>query len=218
MNPQSIVETLRRPAVWITVAATIIVAIIWYFAWMSPEGNKLSTEQAQESQLHTQLQQEKQVLAEYRTNQENLGTYNKLLGTFSTAVPPSEEAGPLATEIAALANSTGVDLTALGVPPTATALTNSSGTDSGLYSVAVSIDVSGKWSQCMKFLNGIYTFPRLITVQSFSPAAVASSGPSTTIDLINPPPNTVYDFTMSGTAYFSAAVSGLATTTTTLAP
>jgi Tfp pilus assembly protein PilO len=216
MNPQSMFETFRRPAVWITIVATIVIAAIWYFAWMSPEGNKLSTENAQISNLNTTLAQLNKTLATYKLNQQNLAVYNKLLSVFSTAVPPEEEAGTLTDEIAALADTSGVNLTELSVPFASAPIESATGTPTGLYQVSLAIDVAGQWSQCMKFLTGIYTFPRLITIQTFSPSDQSGSATGN-VDVINPPGKTPYTFDLTATAYFSAAVSGQVTVTTTTA-
>jgi Tfp pilus assembly protein PilO len=219
MNAQSIFDTVRRPAVWITILATLVVAGVWYFAWMSPEGNKLNSENSQIGTLRSTLAELTSTLKEYQNNQQNLGVYNNLLNVFSTAVPPEEDAGTLTNDVAALANNTAVTLTELNVPSTATPIETSTGTPTGLYAIPIAISLSGTWAQCSKFLQGIYTFPRLITIQTFTPTPQLTTTGSSSIDAINPPPNTPYVFSLTGTAYFSAAVSGqVASTSTTVAP
>lgn len=210
---------LRRPVVWITIVATIFVTVVWYFAWMSPQGSKLSNENLQITSLQGHLTALQATLATDKLNEANLTQYTHLLGIFSIAVPPTPEAAQLTTEIAALADSTDVNITSLTIPPTSTSSSSTPGVVSDLSEISIGIDMTCKWSQCLKFVGGIYTYPRLITIQSFAPTPAGNSnGAGPTIDVINPSKNQEYTIVMNGTAYFSPVISGQVLPTTTVAP
>jgi Tfp pilus assembly protein PilO len=214
MTTSPVFEALRRPVVWITIVITLVVVIAWYFVWMSPEGNKLNNENAQIAQLQSTLNAKKATLAQDQSNQQNLGVYTSLLQTFATAVPPAAEQQQLVTALANLGNTTGVQITSLTVPPTPTPVPGTLATAAALDSLSISITISGTWAQCMNFLQDVYSFPRLITIQSFQPTPVGGN-PQNTTDIINPGSKAPYTFTMTGAAYFSPVVGGAAASSST---
>jgi Tfp pilus assembly protein PilO len=212
MKLQSInLNSFKRPAVLITIAAVILVAALWWFLWMQPEGNKLSTAQTQETQYSTTLNTLKDELIVDRNQAAKVKQYAGYLTMFSAAVPPIPEAPQLTTELANLADTTNVKLTSLSDDTTLT------GTP--LSTIPLSMDVQGGRQACIAFLQGLYNsnlMPRLITVDSITPSPVRAGN----VDVLTPS-NAQYNLSISATAYFdpsiypSAPASATSTTTTT---
>ena len=46
-------SALKRPFVLVTVGGLILVAALWWLLWMTPEASKLTTIQAQQTQLQS---------------------------------------------------------------------------------------------------------------------------------------------------------------------
>ena len=203
-------DTIKRPAVLISVAAVIVLAGVWWFAWMSPEGTKLSQENTQTVQLSNQLQQLDVTLAKDKAQSLQVTQYAKYLNMFATAVPPLPEQAQLFTQLATLANTDKVTMEAVNVPSLGTAL----GTD--VSELAITFTVNGKYEDCLTFLESLYKLPRLLTISNFLPSPL---GGSTGSNVISPKKGTPYSFVITGDAYYSSVVSGATQTTpTTLTP
>lgn len=212
MKLQSInLNSFKRPVVLITIAAVILVAALWWFLWMQPEGNKLSTAQTQEAQYSNTLNTLRDELIVDRNQAAKVKQYAGYLAMFAAAVPPIPEAPQLTTELADLANTTNVKLTSLSDDTTLT------GTP--LSTIPLSMDVLGGRQACIAFLQGLYNsslMPRLITVDSITPSPVRAGN----IDVLTPS-SSQYNLAISATAYFdpsiypSAPASAASTTTTT---
>jgi Tfp pilus assembly protein PilO len=209
------VNALKRPAVLITVAVVVVLAVIWWFVWMSPEGTKLNTVNSQNSQLQTQLTTLNIELQQAQKQAAKVQQYAGYLSMFAAAVPPIPEAPQLTTELADLANTTNVHLVSLSDDTTVV------GTP--LSTIPLSMDIEGPRQNCIAFLQGIYNptlITRLITISAFNPAPVSAG--SGGVDVLKPS-SAAYTVTISGTAYFDPEIDPLAanatssTTTTTAA-
>ena len=106
-------DIVKRPVVLISVAAVIVLAGVWWFAWMSPQGTKLSTINTNVQLLTTKDQQLLQTLKVVEHESTLESKYAGYLTTFSDAVPPTPDAPQLTTQLAALANATHVTLQSL---------------------------------------------------------------------------------------------------------
>ncbi len=211
MNFQSInLNALKRPVVLITVAVVILVAVLWWFLWMQPEGTKLSTAQSQQAQYNTTLQTLKSQLIEDQNQAAKAKLYAGYLATFAAAVPPIPEAPQLTTEIANLANTTNVKLTSLSDDTVVV------GTP--LSTIPLTMNIAGSRQSCVAFLQGLYNatlMPRLVTVDSIAPTPSRQGGN------VLLPSTAPYTFAITATAYYdpsiypSAGTSSVSTTTTT---
>lgn len=207
-------NALKRPLVLITVGVVILVAVLWWVLWMSPQGNKLSTENAEESNLTGQLQTLNATLQRDQAQAAKVQLYAGYLAMFASAVPPVPEAPQLTTELADLADATNVKLITLTDDTTVT------GTP--VSTIPLTMQIQGPRQDCLAFLAGIYNpkmITRLITINSFTPTPL-NAGPGGANVL--KPSDAVYTANISGNAYFDptidpSAASGTVTTTTTAA-
>jgi len=206
-------DVVKRPAVLISIAVVIVLAGVWWFAWMSPQGSKLSTVNASVAQL-TQKDAQLQLTLKTVQHESTLESkYAGYLATFSAAVPPTPDAPQLTTQLAALANSTHVTLQSLSDNTTVPA--------TPVSDVPVSMTIKGTGTQCLNFLKGIYQMARLITIADFTPTPTLTGDTSTAVDVLAPG-KTIYSFELTGSAYYYAEIDPLATTssstTSTSAP
>lgn len=198
-------EGLKRPTVLISIAAVLVLAGVWWFAWMSPQGSKLTTINANVAQLSAKNQQLQLTLRTVEHESKLESKYAGYLSMFSDAVPPTPDAPQLTTELAALANSTHVTLQSLSDNTTVPALPVSD--------VPVSMTIKGTGTQCLAFLKGLYQMSRLITIADFTPSPAADTGKSgAAVNVLNPGA-LQYTFALTGTAYYYAQIDPLASTT-----
>ncbi|HTX00716.1 MAG TPA: hypothetical protein VMD59_18190 [Acidimicrobiales bacterium] len=182
----------------ITIAALIVLLIVWQFGWMSPEAGKINADHAAAATDQTTLDGLRLELAELVRESHEVQRELPYLKRFPTEIPPAPQYGVLVDEIQALEEATNVDVNPLSVskvPPAA----------SGITAIPVSIQVSGGHDQLIQFLDGLtgtgrHRIKRLVTVQSF--------------DLQGPGPNVL----SSSEAQYSASIAATAYTTAVAAP
>ncbi len=188
-------DIVKRPRVLGSVAVFIVLAIAFYFAWWTPQGNKLSsinqTKQHQASEiatLHAQLLQ-----IEIESN--FVSRYGSFLTFFGNEVPVQPEQGQLVYMLGKLSNSDKVDITQI------TANTTSPATPPAtLSTIPIAMSVSGGHSNIVKFLTDLYTMPRLITIQSIQPSPTSSANQRYDVLTKDSVP---FQITITATAYFA---------------
>jgi type IV pilus assembly protein PilO len=151
----------RRRGVLVSGGGVVIVAIGWWFGWMTPEAAKLTSVHVQEvaqQQLQEQLTLQLDTL---KGEARQVRTSLPLLHRFEEAIPAKPEAPDLVVSIYNLATSDNVDLQ--------TITDNSvSAAGSGYSTIPISLAVSGSHDGVEAFISGLYGLPRLITVQTVS--------------------------------------------------
>ncbi|MHB1510455.1 MAG: type 4a pilus biogenesis protein PilO [Acidimicrobiales bacterium] len=207
MNLDSInLSALKRPFVLVTVGALILVAALWWLVWMTPEANKLTTVQAQQTQLQSQLDTLNLTLQLDKKQAAKVNQYAGYLSMFAAAVPPIPEAPQLTTQLANLANVTNVHLTSLSDDTTVPG--------SPLSTIPITMSVQGPRQSVMAFLQGIYNqhlIARLITVSAFTPTP---SGASASANVLKPS-LAQYTASITATAYYDPSIDPSASTTAT---
>ena len=194
-------DALKRPTVLISVGTVIVLALLWWFLWMSPEGGKLSTIHSQIATLKTEYTSDEQQLVLVKSESKVVKQNYARLVQFGKAVPASPDQQVLTTQIYDLAHATGVQLTSFSdntlIPPAST----------GLGEIPVAITISGNHTQCLNFLDNLYspTF-RLLTINTFTPspsssASTSSSGSGGPISVIAHD-TLPYTFTIAAVAYY----------------
>jgi len=213
--PSINLDALKRPTVLISIGSVIVLALLWWFLWMSPQSSKLTSIHSQIATLNTELNSDKAQLllvkSESKVVKQN---YDKLL-QFSQAVPTAPDQQILTTQIYDLAKSTGVQLTSFSdnslIPPAS----------NGLGEIPVAITIVGNHTQCLNFLDDLYSPKfRLLTISTFSPApsssASSSSGAPGTVSILAHD-TLQYTFILAAIAYYYPGGTSLSATTTATA-
>jgi Tfp pilus assembly protein PilO len=163
-------DLLKSKVVLIVTGAVIVLLLVWWFAWMTPESNKLTTVNAQVAADNSTYQQLNAKLIGLRAEKKLVLSELPYLKKVSSAIPDTEDAPGIVDSLNSLANKTGCDL--LSVTPSDTP--SPSGT-AGLQVVAVTFSVSGIHSNVMSFLSGFYSMKRLMTISTLSLAPTATN-------------------------------------------
>lgn len=176
---------LRRPLVAGSIAGVVVLSLLWWFAWMTPEAHKLAAvrqQQVNEQQSEVRLTLK---LAQLSAEAKQVHAAAPFLGAFGQAIPASPDAPDLVVAIYRLAVQDGVSLQSV---------TDNSVVQSGLgYStIPVALALSGPHDNVLSFVAGLYQLSRLLTVQS-----VALSGSGN----LNSSGTSTYTATIAATAY-----------------
>jgi Tfp pilus assembly protein PilO len=174
--------------------AALVVALLLWAVVVSPQNSKLSSLQAQETQLQSQATGLQIKLASLKTEQQKLSSSCADLQKIATQIPsvqsPTDidaEESSFESQFNALTASSGVTLTQFSgfTPATSTSSTSSTstGTTAGVVPVPTTLAVTGNYGQITAFVNGLDHFPRLFVIQNFilaygTTASASSSTPS----------------------------------------
>jgi len=191
----------------LTAVGALVVAIVVYAAWISPEGGKLSSLHAQQTQLQSQQTHLQAELSTLRADKAHLAANCQELTTDLTEVPGTPTVDAFFNQVTALA-------VAAGDPNTPSiSVTNAPGGIGGVKLVAVDLTLAGTYGQMSAFLRGLDTFPRLFSVTSLTVngGSLVSGGAA-----INPAA-TGYQLSLAGDIFYSAGQNNVCTPATTTA-
>lgn len=193
----------------LTAVGTLILAIVVYTAWISPEGGKLSSLHAEQTQLQSQQTHLQAELSALRRDKEHLAANCQELTTDLTEIPGTPTVDAFFNQVTALA-------VAAGDPNTPSiSVTDTTGGVGSVKLVAVNLTLSGTYGQMSAFLSGLDTFPRLFSVTNLTVnggALVTGGAP------VNPA-TAGYQLTLVGDIFYSAGQNDVcAPATTTAAP
>ena len=180
-------KLLRKPMVIASIVTTVVLLIAWWFAWMQPEANKLSAIHAQELRATEQVASLRSELALLRSEQKVVRAASPFLSLFGAAIPPVTDQPALVVQLYHLAVRTGVRLESV---------TDDTVTPGTTYStIPVAISISGGHNAVESFIKGMYSLPRLLTIQSLSLSGTGN---------LNSSGSTPYTASISATAYTTA--------------
>jgi Tfp pilus assembly protein PilO len=163
-------DLLKSKVVLIVTGAVIVLLLIWWFAWMTPESNKLTSVQAQAATDQSTVSRLNIELIGLKAEKKLVLKELPYLKKVTAAIPQTEDPPGIVDNLNTLANQTGCDL--LSVTPAD--VPAPSGT-AGLSVISVSFTVSGVHSNVMAFLNGFYSMKRLMTISTLSLSPAGTS-------------------------------------------
>jgi Tfp pilus assembly protein PilO len=189
-------EQLKRFRVPLFIGAgSLVVVLIIFAAWISPEGSHLKKLQGQQAELQTQQSALQIRIAALKKEKSQLGTDCQELSTDLTEIPSAPDVDSFLSQVTALAVSSGDPST-----PTISVTQASTATAGGVSPVSVALTLSGTYGQMMSFLQGLDTFPRLFTVTSIS----VTGGPVVSGGQAVAPSAVGYSLSLSGDVYYSS--------------
>ena len=176
----------------ITGVGALVLVIVVYMAWISPEGTKLASARAQQTQLESQQMHLQTELITLRGEKAHQVSNCQQLTNDLTQVPGTPAVDAFFQQVSQLAVNAGDPNTP------SISVTNATGGAGGTKEVAVTLTLTGSYSQMTAFLSGLETFPRLFTVSAINvtggPVATGGSAPS----------GGNYSLNLTGDIYYSA--------------
>jgi Tfp pilus assembly protein PilO len=144
-----------------TAIGALVVAVIVLLAWISPEGSKLSTLRAQQTQLGSQQASLQAEIATLQREKADFGPTCSSLAKYATEIPPAPDVDSFFKQVTALAVSSGDPNTpSISVGGAAGSTQGSS----SATPVAIAFTLDGTYGQMSAFLEGLYSFPRMFTI------------------------------------------------------
>jgi Tfp pilus assembly protein PilO len=187
-------EQLKRFRVPVlTGVGTLIVALVLYAVWISPEGSHLAKLQAQKTELQTQQTSLQLRIATLKREKTQFGASCQQLTTDLNEIPGTPNVDVFLQQVTHLAVTSGDPNTP------SISVTEATGAATGVTPIGVSLTLSGTYGQMTSFLEGLDTFPRLFTVTGITVTggAIATGGQAVA------PSATGYDLNMSGDIFYS---------------
>jgi Tfp pilus assembly protein PilO len=163
-------DLLKSKVVLIVTGAVIVLLIVWWFAWMTPESNKLTAVRQQVTADQGNVTQLNLELVSLKAEKKLVLSELPYLKKVRAAIPETEDPPGIVDSLNSLANQTGCDL--LSVTPSDTP---SASATAGLSIIGVTFSVTGTHSDVFAFLNGFYKMKRVMTINSVSLAAGGTS-------------------------------------------
>ncbi|HEY5024312.1 MAG TPA: type 4a pilus biogenesis protein PilO [Acidimicrobiales bacterium] len=191
----------------LTGVGALVLALIVLVAWISPEGSKLSSLHAQQTQLESQQMHLQTELTTLKAAKAHLVSNCQALSKDLGEIPGTPSVDSFFNQVTALAVASGDPNTpSISVTQAATATAKG-----GANPVVVTFTLTGTYGQMSAFLKGLDTFPRLFTVTSITinGGAIATGGAT-----INPA-TTGYTLDLTGNIYYSSGQQNVCAAATT---
>jgi Tfp pilus assembly protein PilO len=225
----STVQEYRNPILIAVVG--VVVAIILYAAFYSPQSSKLSTLQAQETTLQAQQAQLQSQLTVLQTEKQKLPANCADLEKISNQIPSVQSSSDLAAEQSSFYDqlTTLVGTSGTSIPTFSWGSAGSASTGTGVTPVPVGMTISGNFGQMSAFVAGLDSFPRLFTIQTFTlslggassttsnTAASSSAAPSGSALWVGGTPTAAsagpYTLSIAGSIYYTSTANATAACT-----
>jgi Tfp pilus assembly protein PilO len=177
----------------LTGVGTLVVVLIVFMAWISPQGSKLSSLHAKETQLQSQQSHLQVELFTLRRDKAHMAANCAALTTDLTKIPGTPTVDDFFHQVSNLAVSSGDPNTP------SISVTQSQASAAGVKVVTVSLNLTGTYGQMTSFLRGLDGFPRLFTISS-----IAINGGNVAVGGSTPSANTGgYTLTLQGSIYYA---------------
>ncbi|MHB8243934.1 MAG: type 4a pilus biogenesis protein PilO [Acidimicrobiales bacterium] len=188
---------MKRPRVLGAVGGALLLIVVFYFAWWSPQGGKLASIEAQKQAQSIQISSLQANLTQLQQDSQFVTRYQSFLTFFGSQVPVQPQQGQLISMLGRLSTSDKVDITQVTANTLVPAVAPST-----LSTIPISMTVTGPHDNLLRFLSDMYSLPRLITIQSVAPTST-STGAGANVLAHNSVP---FSLTLTGTAYFTGTV------------
>ena len=155
-------ETSGATKILVGVLVLVLISVLWFLFFFSPRRDAIATAEAEydgallrESTLRTRLS----VLQEIKDNELS---YLFAIGQMEASIPSTPQADAFIEDITFLAETTGVDLSAIALTPPVADLTT------GGFEVPISISIEGEYFEILGFLYGVEALDRLVRVDGIT--------------------------------------------------
>ena len=164
--------TLKRPRIFLSIVAAVLVVIIWTFAYFMPQGSKISLLQAQEATLQKKVQTGDTSVAHLKHTYQHSSQLQTMNNELNSAVPSTADAYNYVQSLSAAATAARVHLTSItissGADGSGTGSSGASGTSSGLHETPANMTVKGTYDQILLLISRIYKLPCLTDIEGLT--------------------------------------------------
>ncbi len=155
----STADVLRSTPVLIGIVVTLVVVLIWLFAFFLPQGSKISKLDAQVQTLQQKVTQGNARIAVLKRDSQTAPKLATELAKLKQYIPATAGVYNYINTITATVKASGTKLSTISTSPESPAPTASS-----YYAIPVSLSVTGTYDQVLKLITDIYALPRLTII------------------------------------------------------
>jgi len=189
----------REPWVLITIGVTVVVVLVWLFAFFLPQGKKISKLDTQEQALSAQQAQLNARVAELQKTSAAQPELVALQAQFNQLVPTSPDLYPYLLSLYNAVGTSGLKLVSIGVqqsPPIPSAT---------YTAIPITLSTTGTYDQTLSMIKIINNLPRLTVISALN---LTGGGPGSTR-------STPLQQSFTLAIYYTAPVSSTPSTSTT---
>ena len=176
-KPSSLEYLKTTPAI-ITMVVTVVVVIIWAVAFFIPQGNKISSANAQAATLQQKVNQGNAHVAALKRAAQTEGKLKARLAQLTGYIlkTPNQVYNYI-TDIDATVTASGMNLVSVSPSPASSSASGPGGAAAGPFApIAVALDVNGPYDNLLKLITDIYKMPQLTLINSVT---ISGGGPGT---------------------------------------
>ena len=155
------VTTLRQPKAMLAIAGALVVVLAWLMAFFIPQGHKLSSLQAQEQSLQSQVDAGNARVAQLRIESQHSAQIAAMVKKLQGYAPATSDISYIAL-LSNTAKAAGVTVTSIG-PGVAVPVQGSS-----YQSIPIAATVKGPYDNLLAFIQAVYSLPRLTDIDSLN--------------------------------------------------
>ena len=159
-------STLSRPRVLLSIAAAVVIVLIWAFAYFLPQGTKISQLKAQETTLQKKVQTGNATVARLKHTFQHSAQLQTMENKLYSSVPSNADAYDYVQSLSTAATSSGVHLTTISIAPSPGGAATGSGP--GVHETPVNMSVKGTYDQVLSLISKIYLLPRLTDIEQLN--------------------------------------------------
>ncbi len=142
------------------VLALLLITVIWWLVFFSPKRDAIDAARAEKESAALREQTLRTRLTQLTEIKDNELSYLFAIGQMESSIPATPQADAFIEDITFLAETTGVELSAITLtPPVADP-------DTGGFEVPVSLSIDGEYFEVLGFLYGVEALDRLVRVDS----------------------------------------------------
>jgi len=160
-----------RTKILLGVLVLLLITVLWWLLIFSPKRDAIASAQAEQDSALVRESSLRTRISQLQAIKDNELSYLFAIGQMESSIPATPQADAFIEDITFLAESTGVELTAITLtPPVADPVT-------GGFEVPVAIQIEGEYFEILGFLYGVEALDRLVRVDSIglTPMAVDDS-------------------------------------------
>ena len=165
------VAVLKNRTVMIAIAAGLLIVLIWFLAFFSPQGKDLTKYKAQETQLQVQQSALEAQLAQLRATSKAAPQLEALQTQYANLIPPTADIYNYINIMSGTAATAGVHLVSI-TPASAGSVVPGT----GLQAIPISVVTQGTYDATLSFIKSIYALPRLTVINAMT---LSGGGPGT---------------------------------------
>jgi Tfp pilus assembly protein PilO len=165
---------VKARVIGFSIAAAVLLTILWYFLLYSPQSDKLDQAKADQAAQEARQSELQARLGRLKRLQANASVLEAERVKFATAVPENDDLDRFILDVNSRASSAGVEF--VSIAPAQPAAGGPPAAAGAPTPIALQMQVQGDYFAILRFLEALRDGPRLVTVENFSLSGGGAAG------------------------------------------